>query len=643
MADEYAVADVDDLEQRRPAVVALARLASLAAVIEPPLLRRLRLEVGGLARNTMFGSAAHDVWDAGMEADLWLSELAHVATPRQLTLRPAVLEVLRDQLARPEHTPAAKMAHAVILDAHRRHSDMLRLEERVIWASVEGDADAIASELDRVLATVKDEELALGAVRWFTQARRRIPASVLRNPAGQRLLTAVAMHLDRVIPRELLLADRFPDAVADLAPSGLPKVETGIILTGNGIRFTAPDDPKAGRLTMPNTRPRVLEATWSDGAGTQRVALVYADEGDATPLDGIDGPLTLRTIAGDRYAVRPAGVRHIVVAVFGSHPEWQRQDDLARLFTEAVADPDIEVGVVRDPTDLTMRPEVIVVGDIDESTALRSFNEELIRAVQLSMRFGVGANVWLVRASEMGQQGLEDALRLKNALGDHVNVIETTDPSTITGTVARAIREAADRPSTLYKLDVDAALTMLHSVALAFHVRGLYGDATDDSELFGFPVDRRFTSNAPSENSIETDSFDHIRVLCEWLLAGPTRDYLSGGTDPTDVDLDNRPNHYQPGWSPGDWGWESFADYLEWFLLNLTSYAQTLRDRLGARHIQNGYAVPADALEHTRLAIGTSALPLGSDEQRSRSIALPEPLTTSPKCDTRSSVRNCRR
>ena len=451
-----------------------------------------------------------------MEADLWLSELAHVATPRQLTLRPAVLEVLRDQLARPEHTPAAKMAHAVILDAHRRHSDMLRLEERVIWASVEGDADAIASELDRVLATVKDEELALGAVRWFTQARRRIPASVLRNPAGQRLLTAVAMHLDRVIPRELLLADRFPDAVADLAPSGLPKVETGIILTGNGIRFTAPDDPKAGRLTMPNTRPRVLEATWSDGAGTQRVALVYADEGDATPLDGIDGPLTLRTIAGDRYAVRPAGVRHIVVAVFGSHPEWQRQDDLARLFTEAVADPDIEVGVVRDPTDLTMRPEVIVVGDIDESTALRSFNEELIRAVQLSMRFGVGANVWLVRASEMGQQGLEDALRLKNALGDHVNVIETTDPSTITGTVARAIREAADRPSTLYKLDVDAALTMLHSVALAFHVRGLYGDATDDSELFG----SRSTDGSRRMRHLKTQSRQTVSITSESCVSG---------------------------------------------------------------------------------------------------------------------------
>jgi hypothetical protein len=628
VADDRTVAEIELLEAQQPALVALARLASVAAIIEPPLLRRLRLKVGGLARKTLSDSAAQD-WHAGMEADLWLSELAHVATPSQLTLRPAILEVLRDQLSQPKLRPAAEQARDVVADAHHRHSEMLQLEEEIIWASVSGDTDAVGAALERALATLRtdDEERATGLVRWFTQARRRIPASALRHPTGRLLLAAAAMHLDRVIPREFLEADRFPDAVADLVPSALPTVETGIILTGNGIRFTTPDDPKAGRLTIPDTRPRVVEVTWHSAGSGEWTTLAQADNGDYTPLPDMTGEVALRTLSGQRFAVRSAEARHVVVAVIGffSTPIWgDVADALASLLTRTVADPDITVGITRDPRDLYERPQVVVVGHVRDDYSLSDFTYQVERAVTRRRKFGTSAPPVLhVReVDDLGQlvptkdRGAGLIVQFKNKLGDALEVVEIRGESRLTEQVAEVIRTAAATPSDLYALDVDTALTMLNSVALAFHVRGLYGDSPNDAELFGFPVDISL-EDVSYESAPKAFNFRHVRVLCEWLFAGPVRDYLAGGTDPTDVDVDTRPQVSAPGWSPGNWGWDSFADYLEWFVHQLSAYATTLRDRLGQNEIQNRYAVPTDALEIARLAVGTAALPLGSDEATS--------------------------
>ena len=90
---------VAGLALQRPDLVSLARLASVAAVVEPSLLRRLRKEAGHVAR--VATTHLEDAWDAGLEADLWFSSLAHVVTADQLTLRADVLEILRSQLAGP--------------------------------------------------------------------------------------------------------------------------------------------------------------------------------------------------------------------------------------------------------------------------------------------------------------------------------------------------------------------------------------------------------------------------------------------------------------------------------------------------------------------------------------------------------------
>jgi hypothetical protein len=95
------------------------------------------------------------------------------------------------------------------------------------------------------------------------QARRRLPASALDHPAGRKLLAAVAMHVDRIIPAELLAGSQFPDAVSDMAPTGLPLTTVGVELAAGGVRFVASDQPNAATLTVPETRPLVMEARWT--------------------------------------------------------------------------------------------------------------------------------------------------------------------------------------------------------------------------------------------------------------------------------------------------------------------------------------------------------------------------------------------
>lgn len=305
--DEIAASAVRKLAQRRPDVVALARVTSVAAIVEPALLRRLRLEVPGLAPKG--GSL-----DAGVEADLWFSRLAHVATAGQLTLRPAVAEILRHQLREPQHGAMGRAARKIVADAHHKHPDMVQLEERIIWSTIIGDADDVGRAFDRALTTIRlGPDRAAEVIRWLMQARRRLPASALDTPAGSKLLAAVAMHVDRIIPAELLTVGQFPDSVGDVAPTGLPVTTVAVELAEGGVRFVASDQPNAAIVTVPDTRPLVMEARWTGEDGVEHSAVILAEPGSATTLDGLAGRVILRTIAGRRFLVYSS--------TFVAHPE----------------------------------------------------------------------------------------------------------------------------------------------------------------------------------------------------------------------------------------------------------------------------------------------------------------------------------
>src|SRR6185503_11803986 len=88
---------IELLRKTSPGAVELARLVSLAARVEPELLRAIRLR--HLPKV-----------DAAAEADLWFSPLVQASSPLGLVLRPDVLAELRGELAQEENQLVLKEA-----------------------------------------------------------------------------------------------------------------------------------------------------------------------------------------------------------------------------------------------------------------------------------------------------------------------------------------------------------------------------------------------------------------------------------------------------------------------------------------------------------------------------------------------------
>lgn len=593
---DLAVATLSDLAQRRPEVVALARVASVAAVVEPALLRRLRLEVPGLAPA---GTALH----AGTEADLWFSRLAHVATAGQFTLAPAIAETLRRQLGEPQHQAVARAARRIVQDTHAQHPDMVRLEERVIWSTIIGDPADVGRALDRALAAIRlGPERAAEVVRWAMQARRRLPPSALNHPAGRRLLAAVALHTDRVVPAELLTAGRFPDAVGDLAPTGLPLTTVGAELVEGGIRFVPDGQPTAATVTLPDTRPLVLEARWQDRDETPHSAVIAAQPGTATALPGLAGPVVLRTLAGQRFRLSTVQARQVVIAAFGESASME----LDPVSIAAVANgaegrvgPDITVRIDHEPVDIySSKPEVLIAGP--GQPAVPGFDDFAAAFVRAAVRargadgYRPGVVIGVRRPDEApgawyyaaGEAGLQ--------------MFDVHDLSADTGAlIGPAVRAAAEANGRMYELDPDSALAMMQSLALAFHVGAFYAEEVG-------PGGERSLFDLGDELAYEL--FNFVRGQCEWLFAGPTRGYLEGSDDPAQRIMDRQPRDpRQPVLS-------AFPEFLTWFVRQFHHYAELMRDRLGPRQIVNRYPVSPDVLEACRLALGTVGLPLGQDQ-----------------------------
>jgi hypothetical protein len=630
--DQLAAAALAEMAGRRPDVVALARVASVAAIVEPALLRRLRLGIPALAGP---GWAL----DAGAEADLWFSRLAHVATAGQLTLRPAVAELLRDQLAEPRHGETARAARQIVMAAHAGHPDMVQLEERIIWSVVIGDTADVGRALDRALAAIRlGPDRAAEVVRWVMQARRRLPPAALRHPAGLRLLAAVAMHTDRIVPAEVLTASRFPDAVADVAPTGLPVTTVGAELLTGGIRFSLPyDQPSAAILTVPDTRPLVVEARWSDADGRARSTVIVAQPGTATALDGLAGPVVLRTLAGGRFQLRPARAREVTVAVFGGAaggPDESASGPELSSIGSMVGLPDVTVRVLQEPADLySSKPEVLVVGPGQPfAPGFGEFAAAFVRALERA-RAQAGTSDRpgaIIRVRARASEASGDAHNAwPDALDRQAPDLLESDPFSTESTIASAVRGVVEHRARMYELDLPSALVMLQALALQFHVRASYGEEVggeaSERQLFDLTEDPASPRGEPADAT-----FQHVRALCEWIFAGPVQDYLDGREDPTqaeasavreyETDLRDGAGRrvYDPGWAPAGGRWPSFYEYLTWFIQQFHRYAELMRDRLAPRTLVNRYSVPVGELEACRLALGTAALPLGHDEIRER-------------------------
>ena len=274
---------------RRPELIDLARLASVAAIVEPALLRRLRQQLlPGL--------------DAGIEADLWFSPLTHVASAAAWTMRTGVATLLRAQLGLPTYRSAAHAARAIVAETHAGHSDMLRLEDTIIWESVLGHDQGVEQAFHRVLATLDTSpQLAPELIRWFGQAQRRVPPATLTSRPASRLSAIAALHVDRIVPDSILDADRLPDGLGAAAPTTLPITRVSVELVESGLRFDTPETGDGALITLPQTRPLVLEVRWPGTSSEPRTRVVRAEPATEVSLPDVRDEVVLRTLAGTRY------------------------------------------------------------------------------------------------------------------------------------------------------------------------------------------------------------------------------------------------------------------------------------------------------------------------------------------------------
>lgn len=273
----------------RPELVDLARVVSMASIVEPSLLRRLR-------RRLLPGL------ETGIEADLWFSALTHVASATAWTMRTGIATLLRNQLATPTYQTVAYAARDIVREAHAGHSDMLRLEDTIIFQTVVGNDRGVEQAFQRVLATIDAApELAADVVRWFGQAQRRVPPSTLISAAASRLSALAALHLDRVVPDSILAAHQFPDGVGTGAPATLPRTDVAVALDWDGLRFSSGATSDGAMISVPLTRPLVVEARWTKQDGEVLTRVVRAEPGDAATLPQLQGDVELRTLAGARF------------------------------------------------------------------------------------------------------------------------------------------------------------------------------------------------------------------------------------------------------------------------------------------------------------------------------------------------------
>jgi 5-methylthioadenosine/S-adenosylhomocysteine deaminase len=246
-ASRWTQTATERLDAERPGTVQLARVVSLAARIEPELIRAARVRL------------LPDL-DPGVEADLWFSGLVQSRTPLAIDLRPDVLDELRTQLGA---DPALLLgAWSVLADIHRDVAVVVHLEERITFLSLVGDA-ASATEVDELLQSAvwsMVEQDRSGIARWAARAFERLPAWVRRSDSGQMLDVGSRARLGIRIATEDLPEDAgrwLPWVLPDARP-----VPVGVRLLEDGVELSDPSQVGAHSLLLPDTDPLIVEVSW---------------------------------------------------------------------------------------------------------------------------------------------------------------------------------------------------------------------------------------------------------------------------------------------------------------------------------------------------------------------------------------------
>ncbi|HEV7651551.1 MAG TPA: hypothetical protein VGP26_25655 [Actinophytocola sp.] len=280
---------IDRLGETNPAAVELARACSLAARVEPDLLRRLRLLLPGL--------------DAAAEADLWFSDLLTGRDATAIAVDPLVAELLRARLREPDQVTLRDALVAEIAGRHAGAHWTVRLEERIHHVDVSRPADADDQIDELLLAALKElatEPDSRGTARWLLGATGRFPRDVTPRITCRVSTAAATMHLDRQAPLAGLLDAGETQAWLPWLAASLDTVTVPVRLLDGSVVLGADHDEAVPLPDVPDTDPLLVEVRWHDGvrAASQRVRF-RLDE--PVQVETGAGTVTLVTLSGAAY------------------------------------------------------------------------------------------------------------------------------------------------------------------------------------------------------------------------------------------------------------------------------------------------------------------------------------------------------
>lgn len=287
MSDE-ARERVEALRARSPDAVRLACCVSAAARVEPELARRMRL-------------ALLPEVEAGVEADLWLSELVEAANPVAMVLDPGACDLLRQELA---GDPALlERAQEVVREVHRDAPPLVRAEEEITYLSLSRHPDAparIERLLESVLAALLREER-VGVVHWAARALPRLPAPARESDASWRLAIGAGARLGG----RKILRGEVPAGAGEwlrrVLPPEVPRAQLGVRLLEGALEIGR---PRAGADALEAPRMLPLHLSWGEGEGKGSAQVSVEPERVQLVAVG-PGPVRIRTLLGDEFELRP--------------------------------------------------------------------------------------------------------------------------------------------------------------------------------------------------------------------------------------------------------------------------------------------------------------------------------------------------
>ena len=292
---------INRLNEKIPGAVQLAQWLSLAARIEPELIRQVRLSLLPWLTATA-------------EADLFFSPIVSQRSSDWIILSANIAEELRKNLKRKlkgrrSDKNKVEFARALLKQAHLRAPAEIILEEEIIWISVKqpGGKGRAIKEIDTKLWGVlvhlfKNTEDSLPLARWSASSSDRLPELINETAYYHPLLLAASSLLDG---RRISAGKRIkPGAFRNLAPylpESTKRIDVWAALTIQGLDFQPHKVKGYERIELPLTDPLLVEVK----AGSGKAQVVYFNRFESQLVPVQSGSVEVKTLLRDIYRFRP--------------------------------------------------------------------------------------------------------------------------------------------------------------------------------------------------------------------------------------------------------------------------------------------------------------------------------------------------